>query len=113
MNVKAGPCTRCTAKWSCNSALSIVLYIITKTVYFGIVVLQILMFLRAAFSWIMPDDDNMFSEFIYTATEPIIAPVRGFLERFDFVRGLPFDISFFVTFMILVILQNALPTVAV
>ena len=86
------------------------LYIITKTVYFGIVVLQILMFLRAAFSW-MPDDTICFRICIHRR-EPIMA-VRGFLERFDFVRGLPFDISFFVTFMILVILQNALPTVAV
>mgnify|MGYP000858906007 FL=1 len=103
----------CPAKWSCYCALSIVLYIITKTVYFGLVVLQMLMFLRAALSWLMPDDDNVLSEFVYTATEPIIAPVRGLLEHFEFVRGLPFDLSFFVTFLILVILQNALPTVAV
>jgi len=76
-------------------------------------VLQILMFLRAALSWIMPDDDNVLSEFVFTATEPLIAPVRGLLERFEFVRGLPFDLSFFVTFILLVLVQNALPTVAV
>lgn len=93
--------------------MSIVLYFITKTVYFGLVVLQLLMFLRALFSWVMPDDDNMIANFLYAVTEPIIAPVRGFLERFELVRALPFDISFFATFLLVVILQNALPTVAI
>lgn len=91
--------------------MPIILYFITKTVYFALVVLQVLMFLRALLSWIMPDGDNMLTDFIYYATEPMIAPVREFLERFDFVQSLPFDLSFFVTFLILVIVQNVLSTV--
>lgn len=112
-DMRAGGTHRSAAKWSCNAALSIVLYFLTKTVYFGLIVLQVLMFLRALLSWVMPDDDNMITDFIYAATEPIIAPVRGLLDRFEFVRAMPFDISFFVTFIILVILQNALPTVSI
>lgn len=91
--------------------MPIILYFITKTVYFALIVLQILMFLRALLSWIMPDGDNVLTDFVYYATEPMITPVREFLERFDFVQSLPFDLSFFVTFMILVIVQNVLSTV--
>lgn len=75
--------------------------------------MQLLMFLRALLTWVMPDDDNAIIDFIFTATEPLIAPVRGFLDRFEFVRSLPFDISFFVTFILIVIIQNALPVISI
>lgn len=74
--------------------------------------LQLLMFLRALLSWVMPEEDNVISDFVFTATEPLIIPVRNLLERFELVRALPFDISFFVVFILLVILQNVLPAVS-
>lgn len=76
-----------------------------------LVVLQILMFARVIMSWLMPDEDNMLSRFVYTVTDPIIIPVRMVLEKIDFIRNMPIDISFFVAYIILVIVQSILPTV--
>lgn len=76
-----------------------------------LVVLQILMFARAIMSWIMADEDNAFIKFVNTVTDPIIIPVRMVLEKIEFIRNMPIDISFFVAYILLVIIQNILPTV--
>jgi len=78
-----------------------------------IVALQMLMFARAIMSWIMMEEENTFTRFINVITDPIIMPVRMVLEKFEFIRNMPMDISFFVAFLILVIVQNLLPTVVI
>lgn len=88
-----------------------IVYVFIRFVYYVLVVLQILMFARVIMSWLMPDEDNMLSRFVYTVTDPIIIPVRMILEKFDFVRNMPIDISFFVAYIILVVVQSVLPTV--
>lgn len=62
-------------------------------------------------SWIMADEDNAFIKFVNTVTDPIIIPVRMVLEKIEFIRNMPIDISFFVAYILLVIIQNILPTV--
>ena len=89
----------------------LIIYIVTSIVRCLIVALQFAMFLRAILSWFMPGNDNAVVEFLYTVTEPIIMPVRSFLERFEVVRNLPIDISFFVTYLLLILVQYLLPTV--
>ena len=69
------------------------------------------MFARAIMSWVMPEEDNNLVRFITIVTDPIIIPVRMILERFEFVRNLPIDISFMVAFILLVVIQNLLPAV--
>lgn len=59
----------------------------------------------------MADEDNAFIRFVNAVTDPIIIPVRMLLEKFEFVRNMPIDISFFVAYILLVIVQNILPTV--
>lgn len=68
------------------------------------------MFIRAILSWVMPDEDNAIIRFVNAITEPIIYPVRTLINRIESVRNLPFDISFMITFLLLVILQYILPT---
>lgn len=85
------------------------LYVFCNLVNLLLTVLQLLMFVRAIASWIMPDGDNAFINFVNTVTEPLIYPVRALLERFEFVRNMPIDISFFVTYLILVAVQAMLP----
>lgn len=68
------------------------------------------MLIRAAISWLPLDEDSRFVEFIYVATEPVIAPVRALLSRFEGIENSPIDISFFITFMLLSVLQIILPT---
>lgn len=73
--------------------------------------MQMLMFARAIMSWIMAEEDNAFIRFVTAVTDPIIIPVRMLLEKFEFIRNMPIDISFFVAYIILVVIQNILPSV--
>ncbi len=70
-----------------------------------------MMFIRAIMSWIGPDSDGPMMRFLYVVTEPLIAPVRALLDRVPGLSAMPFDISFTVTYLILVIVQMMLPTV--
>ena len=82
-----------------------VLYIIKNTVLLLISVTEILMLVRAVFSWIPADIDNAFSRFLFGYTEVVIAPMRALFDKFHLFEGSPIDVSFFATFMLLVILR--------
>lgn len=86
-----------------------VVYVFTGFVSFFLMALEVLMFIRAVLSWLPVDDDSPVVNFVYMMTEPIIAPVRILLERFDFVRRMPIDLSFFVAFILLSTVQMFLP----
>ena len=82
-----------------------VLYIIKNTVLILISVTEILMLVRAIFSFIPADIDNAFTRFLYGYTEVVIAPMRALFDRFNLFEGSPIDVSFFATFMLLIILR--------
>ena len=71
-------------------------------------VLQIAMLVRAVLSWFPGGDGNIISDIAYAITEPVIIPVRAFLERFESVKNFPIDMSFFVTFMIISLISSLL-----
>lgn len=64
--------------------------------------LFILMFIRALLSWLPISEDSVIPNFVYFITEPVITPVRMLLERSDFVRDAPIDISYFATMFIII-----------
>ncbi|NLE12106.1 MAG: YggT family protein [Clostridiales bacterium] len=70
-------------------------------------VLQLLLFARAILSWIPDMRGSRVSEFLISVTEPLIMPVRAVLSKFEALRGLPIDISFLVTYLLLAALQAA------
>ena len=82
-----------------------VLYIIKNTVLLLISVTEIIMLVRAVFSWIPADIDNAFTRFIFGYTEVVTAPMRALFDRFHLFEGSPIDVSFFATFMLLIILR--------
>lgn len=82
-----------------------ILYVVATTVRFLIVVIQFLMLARAIISWLPVDEDNSIVSFLYAVTEPVVAPVRTLIERFGWFEGLPIDMSFMITFMLLSILE--------
>lgn len=82
-----------------------ILYVVATTVRFLIVVIQFLMLARAIISWLPVDEDNPIVSFLYAVTEPVVAPVRTLIERFGWFEGLPIDMSFMITFMLLSILE--------
>lgn len=80
-------------------------YVLTSTVKCIIGVLQFLMIIRAILSWIPMDEDNRIDAFLYAVTEPVIMPVRTLLDRFGLFEGMPIDMSFFITFVLLSIIK--------
>ncbi len=90
--------------------MSQVTYVVANAANLLIGALQLLMFVRAIFSWLPMADDNAFTEFVYSVTEVVIYPVRCLLERSEFVMSLPIDLSFFIAFVLLSVLQTALMT---
>lgn len=87
-----------------------VLYILAKVVQLALSVLSIAMFLRVILQF-FADDDNRFVIFCYAVTEPFIVPVRHLLDRLGVGQNSPIDIPFFVTYIIISVLQMMLPII--
>lgn len=88
-----------------------VIYVITGFVNYFIIALQFLMMARALSSWLPMREDSALNNFLYAVTEPVVIPVRMLLERFEAVRNMPIDISFFVAMLMLMLIQMLLPPV--
>lgn len=80
--------------------LDILIEVARNTVYILVSVLQTAMFIRAIMSW-FPLGEGKFSAFLYAITEPVIYPIRLLFDKMNWGSGLPIDIPFFVTFLLL------------
>jgi len=56
--------------------LANLLLAIAQVLNMGLFFLMILVFARAVISWVQPSPYNPIVQFLYTATEPILAPIR-------------------------------------
>lgn len=88
--------------------MTAIVYICTRFVYYLVVALQFCMFIRAVMSWIMPDSDGPVTQVIYAVTEPLMFPVRCLVEKIPALRDLPIDISFMITYLLLILIQYLL-----
>ena len=70
-------------------------------------IIIIAMFIRAIMSLFI-EEDNVILSFLYSITEPIILPVRKLFDRFNFMSGLPIDLSFLITYVLLSALKSIL-----
>ena len=70
---------------------------------------MVVMVIRAILSW-FPGQGGAFERFIYAVTEPLLLPVRKLFDLFDIRPNLPIDLSFTVTFLLLVIIDAILTT---
>ncbi len=84
-------------------------YVFTQFVRVFISVLQFLMMVRAIMSWLPFDEDSPLINFVMLITEPVVVPFRLILNRIDAVNELPIDISFFLAFISLGVIQMLLP----
>ena len=69
------------------------------------------MLIRAILSLFMHGEESRFSMLLFYFTEPFILPVRKILERFGWFQGTPLDVSFFLTTIILAMLQSLLASI--
>ena len=83
-------------------------YVLTTTVRILLIALQLLMLGRAILSWLPLEEENPVENFLFSLTEPVFAPVRALIDRFGWFEGLPIDMSFFITFILLSVLTAIL-----
>ena len=88
--------------------MEILLYFIRTSALFILTVIEIAMFARAIFSFLPMGGESVVESFAYAISEPFVAPVRNLMDRFEFARSSPIDISFFITFLLISIIQAIL-----
>ena len=88
------------------------LYVIVQCVLIFIDILSLAMFVRAILSWFTMGEQTRIGTFLYVVTEPVILPIRALCARFGWFQGMPLDMPFFITMVILsfagIFLQGAL-----
>ena len=66
---------------------------------------MLLMVVRAIFSW-FPGQGGGIERFVYACTEPLLYPVRKLFDLLGIRLNLPIDLSFTVTFVLLVVIDT-------
>ena len=85
--------------------MAIALYLIRTTATMLISAIELAMFARAIMSWFDQTGESRISVLLYAVTEPIILPVRKLCERMHWFEGVPLDIPFMLTWLILMVAQ--------
>ena len=71
-------------------------------------VLLFAMLARALMSFFMMGEESVLSMLLYYFTEPFIIPVRMLLQKLNLFQGTPLDMSFFLTSILLAMVQTVL-----
>lgn len=89
------------------------LYVIARTVQLLLGFLELAMFLRAILSWFVTDEENRLMIFLYAVTEPIILPIRVLCSKIRALDESPLDVPFFITMLLLTLLNGLLPVLKI
>lgn len=77
-------------------------YVLIRFVIIFLDVISIAMLVRAVLSWIrMGQGQGPVGNFVFVITEPFIMPIRALFDRLGWFQGSPLDMSFFITMMLL------------
>lgn len=69
---------------------------------------MMLLFLRVLLGFFASEDSKLHI-FCAIVTEPVVYPVRVLLSRIPALEGFPIDMTYMATYLILIIIQSALP----
>ena len=83
--------------------MTVALMVVKSAVSIFLMAIQLAMLLRAVLSWFPLD--NGFVDFLHNVTEPFIYPIRRLFERFGWFQGVPIDISFMVSYLLISIIS--------
>ena len=79
---------------------------IISTILFTLIdVYEFILIARALMSWFPMDPDNPIVSFVYSVTEPLLAPIRNLLFKIPALQGMPIDFSMIVLFILLGVLR--------
>lgn len=84
------------------------LFFLRQSVLIFLEVISFAFLVRAILSWFDPMGEWRLSGFLYALTEPITVPVRALCERMGWFQGIPMDIPFTLTWLLLILLQTIL-----
>lgn len=73
---------------------------------------ELAMLLRCILSLFNPEEEGVLAAILFTVTEPAIMPVRALLEKLRIGEGLPIDISFLVTVVLISLFSMLLPSIS-
>ncbi len=82
-----------------------ILYLLIASVRLILSAWYLLFIISAVLSW-LPDIDNAFTDFVFSVTEPVLAPIRDLFDRLGVSSALPIDLSFLVVMILLSIVLN-------
>ncbi len=80
-------------------------YVLVQCILLFIDIVTLAMTVRMIMSWITMGEPSKLGNFLYVVTEPAVMPVRVLCDRFGWFRGLPFDMPFFLTALLLLIIR--------
>ncbi len=80
-------------------------YILIRCLLVFITVIDFAMLLRAILSWFTMGEQNKLGAFLFVLTEPLILPIRNLCARFGWFRGMPLDMPFLITVVLLSIVS--------
>lgn len=66
---------------------------------------ELLFIVRAILSWFPMMELGGIMSFIYSVTEPILAPIRSVLHRVPFLRDFPLDFSIIVAYILIDVIR--------
>ena len=82
-----------------------ILYLLIASVRLILSAWYLLFIISAVLSW-LPDIDNAFTDFVFSVTEPVLAPIRDLFDCLGVSSALPIDLSFLVVMILLSIVLN-------
>ena len=85
--------------------------ILSRFVLLALGTIQIAMFVRMIMSLFGFDEEGGLGTFLAFLTEPVILPVRILLSRIRALEGLPIDLSFMLTYILISFITYSLPII--
>ena len=76
-------------------------YVIVQCLIIFMDVVSIAMLARAVLSWFTMGEQTKIGAFLYVVTEPVILPIRSLCNHFGWFQGLPLDMPFLLTMVVL------------
>lgn len=87
----------------------IIIYFFKEFVNVIITILHLAMFVRAIMSWFVdPMHEGKFAAFLFMITEPVIVPVRSLCAKMHWFEGMPLDVPFLLTWLLLTLIQTVI-----
>ncbi len=83
--------------------MNIGVFVVIQTLVLFLDVVGVAMSVRALLSWFFMGQTNKVLNFLYVVTEPVILPVRAVCARFGWFQGVPIDMPFLITMLLLIV----------